>query len=103
NALVLAAGLRWREVDVLRTYANYAFQVGAVPARYGVARALVRHPELARLLVRLFQARFDPEAQPPGGDRGESGRGGIGGSISSALEGVTTLADDRALRRMASL
>ena len=48
NALVLTAGLRWREVDVLRAYANFAFQINAVPTRYGPARALARYPELAR-------------------------------------------------------
>jgi glutamate dehydrogenase len=44
NALVLRAGLRWREVDVLRTMANYAFQIGAVPTRLATARALINYP-----------------------------------------------------------
>jgi glutamate dehydrogenase len=38
NGLVLRAGLTWMEVQVLRTYANYAFQIGAVPARSAPAR-----------------------------------------------------------------
>src|SRR5690606_33073404 len=35
NGLVLAAGLRWREADVLRTYAIYAFPIRAFPTRGG--------------------------------------------------------------------
>ncbi|HWK89056.1 MAG TPA: hypothetical protein VNP72_03650, partial [Longimicrobium sp.] len=40
NALVLVAGMRWREADLLRTYANYASQIGAVPSRLAPVRAL---------------------------------------------------------------
>jgi glutamate dehydrogenase len=104
NALVLHAGLRWREVDVIRTYANYAFQIGAVPARFGVARALVRHPEVARLLIELFRARFDPAGlRQEAPERLEEGVAALRAAIGGALETVTTLADDRALRRLATL
>ena len=97
NALVLEAGLRWREVDVLRTYANYAAQIGAVPTRLAPARALARYPEAARLLVELFRARFDPAGQ--GGADGEA----LNRELNRALEAVTSLADDRALRRLCNL
>ncbi len=106
NALVLGAGLRWREVDVLRTYANYAFQIGALPARYGAARALTRHPKLARLLVELFSVRFDPQRQgpaPAGTDDRRPRIEDLRQEIASELERVATLADDRALRRIVSL
>ncbi len=105
NGLVLAAGLRWREVDLLRTYASYAFQADAVPSRTSPARALLRHPDVARLLVSLMAARFDPvllrEHPEPlaAGDPTEALRGAIAG----ALEGVNSLADDRAIRRLLSL
>ncbi|HEX6911355.1 MAG TPA: hypothetical protein VF142_13205, partial [Longimicrobium sp.] len=57
NGLTLAAGLRWREADLLRGYAEYAFQVGAIPSRIAVARALAAYPEVTRGLVALFHAR----------------------------------------------
>ncbi|MEW5928429.1 MAG: NAD-glutamate dehydrogenase [Gemmatimonadota bacterium] len=98
NALVLGAGLRWREVDVLRTYANYATQIGAVPTRTASSRALANHPEVAGLIFRYFAARFDPAATATA-ERQEEMRA----ELTRALESVSSLADDRALRRLAGL
>jgi glutamate dehydrogenase len=98
NALTLRAGLRWRDVDVLRTYANYAAQVGAVPTRLAPARALARYPEVARLLFGYFRARFDPAA--PASPAEQSA---LRGELGHALEAVGSLSDDRALRKLISL
>jgi len=100
NALVLRAGLHWREVDVLRVYGNFAFQAGIVPTRYVPARAMARHPELARLIVGLFLARFEPETTA---GEARSRLDEIRRLIASELDAVSALADDRAIRRMASL
>lgn len=104
NALVLGAGMRWREVDILRTYANYAFQIGAVPTRYGPARALARHPEVSRLLVEFFRARFEPN-RLSAATSGVAIRGvnALHGALFGALDSVDTLADDRALRTLVRL
>ncbi len=61
NRLVLEAALDWRSVDVLRTYLEYARQIGHAPAGSLASDALVRHPAATRALVALFRARFDPE------------------------------------------
>ncbi|MDB4951740.1 MAG: NAD-glutamate dehydrogenase [Gemmatimonadetes bacterium] len=98
NALVLRAGLRWREVDVLRTYANYASQVGAVPSRLAPVRALMGYPKVARMLLDLFAVRLDPAAEG-GAKRAKE----IRAELLKELEAVSSLADDRALRRMMSL
>jgi glutamate dehydrogenase len=98
NALVLRAGLVWREADVLRTYANYASQIGAVPSRLAPVRALSAYPRIARLLVDAFDARFNPARA----DR-EQAQETIHAELIRELEKVTSLADDRALRRMMNL
>ncbi|HEX8317341.1 NAD-glutamate dehydrogenase [Longimicrobium sp.] len=94
NGLVLAAGLRWREADLLRAYAEYAFQVGAIPSRIAVARALAAYPAVTRGLVQLFHARFAAE----GGDEAPARA-----SLADEMEKVSSLADDRALRRLLAL
>ena len=59
NALVLLAGLSWREVDVLRAYVAYAFQLGVVPSRLSLPTALLSHLNIARVLFDLFKAKFE--------------------------------------------
>lgn len=95
NVLLTAAGLPWREVDVLRAYGRYAFQAGLVPTRVGPARALARYPDVARALVELFRVRFDPDRPRPPADVAQAQA-----AVASALERVASLADDRALRRI---
>jgi glutamate dehydrogenase len=94
NGLTLAAGLRWREADLLRAYSEYAFQVGAIPSRIAVSRALAAYPAVTRLLIDLFHARFGGE----GGDPAE-----IRARLMAEIEKVTALPDDRALRRLLAL
>jgi glutamate dehydrogenase len=96
NGLTLAAGLRWREADLLRAYSEYAFQVGAIPSRIAVSRALAAYPQVTRLLIELFHARFGPEA-------GKEREAEVRGRLAAAIEKVTSLAEDRALRRILAL
>jgi len=60
SALVLRAGLPWREAAVLRAYARYARQIGALYGLAYMADTLLAHPDVARGLLALFRARFDP-------------------------------------------
>ncbi|MDR2960642.1 MAG: NAD-glutamate dehydrogenase, partial [Stenotrophomonas sp.] len=60
NRLVLAAGLHWRQVAMLRGYCKYLLQTGVPFSQAYVEGTFARYPLLARLLVELFEARFDP-------------------------------------------
>lgn len=102
NALVIEAGLNWRQVDLLRTYAGYAFQVGAVPSRISIPASLVKYPEIARLFMRWFEVRFDP-ANGLSVEERRKAEAPIEAEFNDALTGVSLLADDRALRRLAVL
>ena len=64
NALVLGARLNWRQVTVLRAYAKYLRQAGTPFSQGYIEQTLTEHPAIARLLVELFEARFDPARQP---------------------------------------
>jgi len=55
--LVVEAGLDWRAVACLRTYAGYAVQAGLGP-RPAVLAALAEHPASAAALFACFAARF---------------------------------------------
>ena len=62
NRLVLGASLTWRQVALLRGYARYLLQVGVPFSQSYVEETFVRYPLIARMLVELFEARFDPGA-----------------------------------------
>ena len=60
-ALVLGAGLKWREIVVLRAYAKYLRQIRTNHSGKFIAETLAQYPNITRNLVRLFVARFDPD------------------------------------------
>lgn len=62
NQLVLDAGLSWREVAILRTYAKYFKQIGFTFSQDYMETALKNHVEIARKLVNLFEIRFNMDA-----------------------------------------
>jgi glutamate dehydrogenase len=102
NSLVLHAGLAWREVDVLRAYCEYAFQLGLAPVRSALTGALRAHPAAARLLVAIFNERFDPSTGVDP-DARQQRTDALCSEFMEALENVTSIADDRALRHLLAL
>jgi len=102
NALVITANLHWREVDLLRAYASFAFQARAVPSRLSLILALEKHPGIAALLLDLFRIRFDPDGPRAITDRAEA-EARVSSAFQNSLGEVTVLAEDRALRRLQNL
>jgi glutamate dehydrogenase len=101
NALVLAAGLTWRQVLVLRAYAKYMRQGGTPFAQDSIEEALRSNVDITRLIVRLFEARFDPGRNGDIAADNESRLGTtseIEDRITTALEEVASLDHDRILR-----
>ncbi len=99
NRLVLAAGLTWREVAVLRAYARYQRQAGSNFSQSYVADALVANAHVARLLVDLFHARFDPDRQPNPSDEASV----LTKRLEAAIDAVASLDQDRILRSFLAL
>ena len=60
NRLILSAGLHWRQVAMLRGYCKYLLQTGVPFSQAYVEQTFTHYPLLVRLLVELFEARFDP-------------------------------------------
>jgi glutamate dehydrogenase len=101
NALVLEAGLTWREVAVLRAYAKYLRQIGSTFSQSYLESTLRRNVRLVRLLVDLFEARFDPRRQD--GTDPAAEEAALVGEIEAALDGVSSLDEDRILRSYLAL
>ncbi len=94
NALVLDAGLTWRQVIVLRAYAKYLRQAGTTFSQDYIAHVLRHNPVIARRLIRLFESRFDPDRQAGQAERSEA----LVEEINGELDDVASLDEDRILR-----
>jgi glutamate dehydrogenase len=95
NRLVLDAGLTWRQATVLRAYAKYMRQGGSPFAQDYIEGALAGNVDITRLLVQLFETRFDPAGKDE--DRAER-TAAIEERITAALDDVASLDHDRILR-----
>jgi len=99
NGLVLDAGLTWRQVVLLRAYARYLRQAGTQFSQNYLQRVLRSNPAITRLLVRLFESRFDPAWQ----DGAEERCIAIGEELRGSLDDVMILDHDRILRSYLAL
>jgi glutamate dehydrogenase len=97
NALVLLAGLTWRQTSVLRAYAKYLRQAGSTFSQVYIEECLTSNVDIARLLVKLFEARLDPAQQHA------SEADSIVAEIGRALDAVASLDQDRILRSFLAL
>ena len=94
NALVVTAGLAWHEVTLLRACAKYLRQAGMRFSEDYVQRVLRSNGAITRLLIRLFESRFDPARQGGASERCEA----ISEEIRGQLDEVVSLDHDRILR-----
>ncbi|MDI2131425.1 NAD-glutamate dehydrogenase [Yinghuangia seranimata] len=99
NALVLRAGLTWRQAMVLRAYAKYLRQAGTTFSQDYIEDALTGNVHIARLLVNLFEARFSPGHQQAGTELVD----GMVEELEGALDQVASLDEDRILRSFVAM
>ncbi len=103
DRLVLLGELGWRQIVVLRAYAKYLRQVGTTFSQEYIERCLRLNVDIARLLVRLFEARFDPDVTAGAGEGRRELTDVLLEEIHSALDGVASLDHDRILRSFLTL
>jgi glutamate dehydrogenase len=96
NRLVMSASLAWRDVAILRALSKYLRQAGIRFSEDYMWSTLNNYPAIASTLVDLFHLRFNPNTSKEDRDAGEER---LEGQFSAALEDVSSLDDDRILRR----
>lgn len=94
NALVVNAGLPWRDVALVRTISRYLQQIGVTYSQDYMWQALNKNPAITSDLVKLFYARFDPKAK-----QRDKLQKYTSAKIDNALELVTSLDEDQIIRR----
>ncbi len=95
--LVVTAGLTWRDVVILRGYARYMTQIGIKYSFRYLFDTLSSHHEIARRLVALFCARFEPEKANEASEAEERA------AILDAIDKVDSLDADIILREFVAL
>lgn len=94
NALVLSAGLGWRQAMVLRAYAKYLRQAGSTFSQDYMEDTLRNNVHTTRLLISLFEARMSPDRQRAGLEITDA----LLEELDAALDQVASLDEDRILR-----
>ncbi|MGY2127934.1 NAD-glutamate dehydrogenase [Blastococcus sp. SYSU DS0617] len=93
GALVMLAGLNWRQVTVVRAYVQWLRQAGLPFSQAYVESTLAAHPDVVSRLVALFEARFSPRAT---GGRDER-QAVLADSLRRSIGEVESLDADRVL------
>jgi glutamate dehydrogenase len=98
NALSQTAGLASRDISVLRGYGRYLQQAGIPQSQDFIAAVLNRYPDIARGLVQLFAALFDPGVA----DGAVTARH-LKAKLKDSLQDVPNIDDDTIVRRYVNL
>ena len=102
NALVIAAGLGWRPVTLLRAMSKYLLQLGLPFSQSYMQQTLLNNSTITAQLVQLFELRFDPARQTEQGTDAAT-QAALLAQIEQSLEQVANLDEDRILRHFLSL
>lgn len=95
NTLIVKAGMQWRDVTLLRTYAKYTKQAEFHYSYDYVTGAISKHPILSRRLIELFDAQFSPEIKDSTRDKYIEE---VKTLIDKSLTTVSNVAEDRIIR-----
>jgi len=99
NALILRARLNWRSISLLRCVAKYLRQSTLTFSQAYMEEAVVANPEVARLLLELFDVRFNPVRPSHAQQRASR----LLAQLGEQLDAVRSLDHDRILRSFLSV
>jgi glutamate dehydrogenase len=99
NRLVVSAGLRWPQVQVLRAYRRYRQRIGSRYTEGFQNDVIAANPAITAKLIRLFELRFATDDRA-GDDAAEEA---LRAEIREDLDAVELLDHDRILRNQLGL
>ncbi|MGQ0632045.1 MAG: NAD-glutamate dehydrogenase [Sporichthyaceae bacterium] len=103
NRLIPRAGLTWEQTAVLRAYAKYLRQAGTTFGIEYIESVVASHDDIARMLVALFEARFDPALGAPDDPDRSAVCAALTADLAAELDDVSSLDADRILRAYLAL
>ncbi|MFA5709616.1 NAD-glutamate dehydrogenase domain-containing protein [Mycolicibacterium sp.] len=103
NSLILAAGLSWQQVAILRALGRYLGQTRLPYAQNRIQQILLAHLDATRALVGLFEARFGTTGVAPDNPERQARVHVAQEQVSHEIHQVVSLDADRILRGYASV
>ncbi|RSM83478.1 NAD-glutamate dehydrogenase [Kibdelosporangium aridum] len=100
NALVLRAGISWRQATILRAYSRYLRQASTPFSQDYIEDTVLKHTDVATALVKLFECRFNVGTEEQ--TRLSSVKSQVD-EITGMIDEVTSLDEDRILRSLLTL
>ncbi len=98
NRLVVASDLDWKQIYMLRAYTKYIYQAGFKYSQSYISDALVRNRDLTKLLVELFETKFNPHLKLSMSERCKKADE-ISANITKSLIKVKDILDDAVIKR----
>ena len=98
NKLVVACDLGWKKIFMLRAYAKYIYQSGFRYTQSHIADVLVKYSDLTKLLVELFDAKFDVNLKMTA-DQRQKEINRVSAQILAGLNKVNDITEDALIRR----
>lgn len=99
NALVIEAGLDWRQITLLRAYYKYLRQIHFSFEKTFVKETFNQYPKIVASLVHLFECLFNPETK----ELSEAKLGKKVSEIKAALDKVLSSNSDNVFRKFLNL
>lgn len=103
NTLVLVADVSWRFVDMLRAYIHYNRQLSSQSPLDFSRQVCLTHADASRLLIQLFEARFDPALVLENGQTRQQKVEVLREAFLDRLRKVELSSEDKVLRNLHSL
>lgn len=98
NRLVVASGLTWRSITVLRAYARYLLQTGLPFSQRYMEATLLKHSAVAATLWELFDAQFNPDWRAARNAGRNAVTTALTQRVATALDSIQAQDEDRILR-----
>jgi glutamate dehydrogenase len=102
NALILRTSLAWREISAIRALSRYLRQIRTTFSQDYMWGTLRKNPEVTASIDALFRARLDPRLNATDAERAAH-EVEIVSEIEEKLQSVSSLDEDRILRRFTNL
>ena len=98
NRLLVACDLDWKKIFMIRAYSHYIYQSGTRYSQSYVADVLTKYCDITKLLVELFDVKFDPHEKISLVER-QKKIDKISLQIKEGLNKVNDIAEDALIRK----